>query len=333
MKIHVLHVGDTKVPFGQFYGGTDGEWLGPRAVMKFLSDKSHYIVVPIFVFLIEHPVHGAMLVDTGINWQQAHAHRDYYQGPLLRLAFDEDEYLLDSDQQLLFQLERRGLAAADIGTVILTHLHEDHLGGVRDLLGARFLVSRDDWSSRNLGIFPFRRTPSLKGILTDPQLVAFDPTPFHSFDASFDVFGDGSVVLLPTPGHSAGHLSVFVDSGDWQLLCVGDTMYTLRHLASDQLRPIMLGAKAQAAQLDSIARIRRLREQLPQLVIAPGHDHTAYGAALERTFQGAPTGGRLSDLRRLESTIVDDAGRLREPSHAVYVADAAGGPVGNVAFR
>jgi hypothetical protein len=69
--VHVLHIGDTKVPFGQFYGGSDGEWLGLRAIAKFLGDKAHYMLVPIYTFLIEHPVYGCVLVDTGINWEQA----------------------------------------------------------------------------------------------------------------------------------------------------------------------------------------------------------------------------------------------------------------------
>lgn len=333
MKLSVLHVGDTKVPFGQFYGGSNGEWLGLRAISKFLSDKSHYMMVPLYAFLIEHPQHGAMLVDTGINWRQAHDHRNYYDGPLLRATFDEDEYSLDEDQQLLVHLRTRGLGASDIRTVALTHLHEDHLGGVRDLPGARFLVSDADWRSRNLGIFLFRRTPSLKGVLTDPERVRFTDGPFHSFESSQDVFGDGSVVLLPTPGHSAGHLAVFIDGGDWQLLCVGDTMYTLRHLASDQLRPIMLGKNAQSQQLASIDRIRSLRAAFPGLIIAPGHDHTDYGAQLEATFQGTPNPALLAGLRAYADRILDHDGRLLEPSHAVYLNDPEGGPIGTVGFE
>jgi N-acyl homoserine lactone hydrolase len=332
VKLHVLHVGDTKVPFGQFYGGE--EWLGVRGMLRFLRDKSHFMRVPVFVFLVEHPEHGALLVDTGLTWRQAHDHRAYYDGPLLRAAFDEDEYSLTEDQQLAHQLGQRGLDAADVGTVVLTHLHEDHLGGVRDLPGARFLVSADDWSARNLGIFPFRRTPSLKGVLTDPELVRFTGPPVGPFAASHDVFGDGSVVLLPTPGHSAGHLSVLVDGGRWRVLCVGDTLYTLRHLDSDRIRPIMLGRRARDRQLDSIARVRALRAELPGLVVAPGHDHSKYGRALQEAFQGDPDAGALARLRAVEDALVTPDGRLVGAAQPAYRPAPAGDPeaVGTVEF-
>lgn len=327
MKAYLLHLGDTRVPFGQFYGGGESA----RDVIAVLRDRTHPLLVPVHAFLIDHPRHGPIMIDTGLNWQQAHAHREYYAGPLLRAAFEDGEYLLRPEQRLAAQLARCGLTPDGIGTVILTHLHEDHLGGVRDLIGARFLVSRADWTSRNLGLFPFRRTPSLKGVLTDPDVIDFDSGPFHSFAASRDVFGDGSVVLLPTPGHSAGHTSVFVDGGGWQLLCAGDTLYTIRHLASDQLRPIMLGRRGRDRQLDSIARIRALRRELPELIIAPGHDHTEYGQALQDLLSGTVDPASAADVRRRADALFDHDGRLREPARPVYHADPAGG-VGRVTW-
>jgi glyoxylase-like metal-dependent hydrolase (beta-lactamase superfamily II) len=328
VKAYALHLGDTRVPFGQFYGGGESA----RDVIAVLRDRTHAILVPVYAFLIDHPRHGRIMIDTGLNWQQAHAHREYYAGPLLRAAFDEGEYLLEREQRLEVQLGRLGLSVGDIGTVILTHLHEDHLGGVRELIGARFLVSRADWRSRNLGLFPFRRTPSLKGVLTDPELIDFDSGRFHTFGASRDVFGDGSVILLPTPGHSAGHTSVFVDGGTgWQLLCAGDTLYTIRHLASDQLRPIMLGRRGRDRQLDAISRIRALHRALPELIIAPGHDHTEYGRELEGLLSGVVDPAAAAALRHRTDALFDPTGRLREPARPDYRPGPAGA-IGTVAW-
>ncbi|TDE92684.1 N-acyl homoserine lactonase family protein [Occultella glacieicola] len=300
-------------------------------MVSFLSDKSHFIRVPIFAFLVEHPEHGRILVDTGINHDQAHRHREYYDGPLLRAAFDEDEYELEQREHLVNRLAGLDLTPSDIDVVVLTHLHEDHLGGVRDLVGSRVFVSREQWRARNLGIFPYRRTPSLKGLGLQPELVGLDSGPFGSFAATQDLFGDGSVVLLPTPGHAPGHLSVLVRGPGWDLLCAGDTLYTVRHLAVDRLRPIMLGRRAQRLQLDSIARIRALMASMPDLVLAPGHDHTEYGTLLERTFQGSPDPAGLADLRAFMAATFDGRLDLLEPSRPRFRAEP-GSVIGQVDF-
>jgi hypothetical protein len=78
MKVYAFHIGDAKVPYGQFYGGVGDEWVGWRGIWRMLTDKSHYIIVPIYAYLIDHPQAGLILVDAGINWNMAHAHNQYY---------------------------------------------------------------------------------------------------------------------------------------------------------------------------------------------------------------------------------------------------------------
>ena len=81
MKLYPLLLGRTKVPYGQFYGGLSG-WQGLRALLRFVTDKNHFIWVPIHAYLLEHPSEGLVLFDAGICAEQAHRHRDYYRGIL-----------------------------------------------------------------------------------------------------------------------------------------------------------------------------------------------------------------------------------------------------------
>ena len=93
MKLYPLLLGLTKVPYGQFYGGLSG-WQGLGALLRFVTDKSHFIWVPIHAYLLEHSNEGLVLMDAGICSDQVHRHSQYYRG-IPRLILDEDECAQD----------------------------------------------------------------------------------------------------------------------------------------------------------------------------------------------------------------------------------------------
>ncbi|HEX5597785.1 MAG TPA: N-acyl homoserine lactonase family protein [Micromonosporaceae bacterium] len=339
MKLYALRIGATKVPYGQFYGGTQG-WVGLRGIWRFLRDKSQYIMVPIYVYLIEHPQAGLILVDAGINWEQANAHHQYYRGFVAHLSMDEDEYLLSREQELPTQVRRLGYRCEDITTVIVTHLHEDHTGGLLALPHAKVVLSPPEWERVESWNGKTRFIPPLSmanlspsvAAMRAPHLVPFTSGPCHGFDRSQDLLGDGSVIILPTPGHSSGHLAVLVRMDGYQVLCVGDTLYTLRHLDLEQVRPVAVGQKPWAAQADSIRRIQHLRHELPDTIIAPAHDHTRYASQLLEPFLAD---GTLSmQERRLisdyEQHLFAAGWKLNRDSMPAYIPPSDGGTVGSV---
>ncbi len=105
--------------------------------------------------------------------------------------------------------------------------------------------------------------------------ITFEPSDdpvLASFDGAHDVAGDGSMVLLPTPGHTPGSLSMLLRSpGRPPLLLVGDLTYDVDLLLRDQVP----GTGDPAQLRDSFRRVRALRDQLPDLVILPSHDERA----------------------------------------------------------
>jgi glyoxylase-like metal-dependent hydrolase (beta-lactamase superfamily II) len=285
--------------------------------------------------LIDHPQAGLILVDTGINWEQAHEHDRYYKG-ILHYVLDADEYLLTREQELPAQVERLGYRCEDIRTVVLTHFHEDHVGGLRHVPQAKVVAAQAEWQALKMkafGFIPIVYRRSI-GAVKVWEPVSFTSGPFHSFDTSQDMLGDGSVILLPTPGHDPGHLCVLVRMDGYEVLITGDIMYTLRHLAVDEVRAILFGGRfLEQQQIDSIRRIQWLRQALHDLVIVPGHDHTDYQYLFLEPFlaDGALSPEERKQIKTYEALLFDDLGHLVPSAMPHFIPPVHGERVGKAA--
>ena len=270
VRVYPIQTGTTTVSYGQFYGGLDG-WEGIDGYLKTLVSKDT-ITVPITAYLIDHPKHGLMMVDAGINWEQAHDHDGYYNHNymLSRLLTTRDEYQLAAPQDIEVQVARLGYTLDDIKTVFMTHVHDDHAGGLRNLPNAKVVLDKKDWNDD--ARYPYSFAFAEKNMVYP----TFDSGAFSGFSESMDYFGDGSVVLVPTPGHSPGHMSVSVQMDENRVFMTGDTLYTLRHLAVDEVRQIMLGGEDTQRQVEVAHTIQRMFEQDPSTVMLFAHDHTDY---------------------------------------------------------
>jgi glyoxylase-like metal-dependent hydrolase (beta-lactamase superfamily II) len=177
---------------------------------------------------------------------------------------------------LTAQLATLGYTPADVDTAILSHLHQDHIGGLPELTGASLLVSAAGWAE-------LAKRPEPRGFLTShiqlPGLnwhkfttePARDPA-LAPFTESLDVMGDGSLMLLPTPGHTAGSVSLLARRpAKPPLLLAGDLTYGAEILQRGQLPGV--GSRRQLT--DSTRKVLALAQQLPGLVVLPAHDPTA----------------------------------------------------------
>jgi glyoxylase-like metal-dependent hydrolase (beta-lactamase superfamily II) len=118
-----------------------------------------------------------------------------------------------------------------------------------------------------------------------------------------------------------------------QVLCTGDTLYTLRHLALDDVRPVTIAKRLWQQQADSIRRIQQLLLDLPDLVIAPAHDHSSYG---ERFLYPSLADGALSpderqEIKEYEARLFNAAFGLVHAALPRYMPPTVRGGVGSVA--
>lgn len=269
------HVGPTRLhPY--VWLATSRRWTDPR---------------PINVYVVSHRK-GLLLFDTGQD-RSSVTDSDYFPGGLNGLLYSRlAKFAIAADQTLSVGLARLGHAVTDVHTAVISHLHQDHIGGLRELTQARLLVGRAEWESLH------RPFPEARGLLTRhialPGLrwQQIDPEPLNDpsvfpFTTGHDVFGDGSLLLLPTPGHTPGSLSMLVRRpARSPLLMVGDLTYDHRLLAAGSLPGV--GAKRQLRS--AVERVNALRARLPDLVVLPAHDPTAAGRLRAAEGVAAPDG-------------------------------------------
>jgi glyoxylase-like metal-dependent hydrolase (beta-lactamase superfamily II) len=137
-------------------------------------------------YLVHHSREGYLLWDTGITDRLAAA-RDGASVPALRQTWHRG-------QTLVTALAALGVKPADVRYVALSHVHPDHAGNVDAFPDATLIIQKAEWDyAMSLPQPPFR--PDRKA-----ELIAGDK----------DLFGDGSAVLLSTPGHTPGHQSLLL---------------------------------------------------------------------------------------------------------------------------
>ena len=139
------------------------------------------------------------------------------------------------------QLRKRGLEPGEIPIVVMTHLHLDHTSAISEFPSSTFVVSETEWQAAAHGSSPllngYRRAHF--DYAFEYRTVDFDRAnidSYASFGRTFDLFGDGSIRLAFTPGHSAGHMSVICRLAERDFVIGGDAIYMLGQLDGSEPR-------------------------------------------------------------------------------------------------
>jgi glyoxylase-like metal-dependent hydrolase (beta-lactamase superfamily II) len=228
-----------------------------------------------------HRQHGPVLFDTGYGHRFVDATRHL---PNVLYALITPNTIPSADEAW-HQLRTMGISESDVRTVVVSHFHADHIAGLRDFPLARIVCSRAAWDSvRNVnGIHAL-----MKGFLKDlvpPNVeqrlqfveelrTAALPAQMRSLGEARDVFGDGSVLVVPLPGHATGQIGVFLPS--WSrgpLFLVADAAWSPRAIATGTPPPrittALLGDTRTYRTL--LARLNALQHTFPDLTLVPSH--------------------------------------------------------------
>lgn len=237
------------------WGGLPGILLG--------SEWTDWL--PIFAWLIDHP-EGPIVVDTGETARTAEIDyfprwHPYYRSSVRMRVTEEDE--------IGPRLEAMDVDPDGVATVVLTHLHTDHAGGLEHFPNSDILVSETE----------YRRAQGVRGRVQgylphswpawfEPTLMLFEDGPAGPFARSHRITEAGDVIAVPTPGHTEGHVSVLVESDEARYFLAGDASYT-EQLLLDRVSDGVGTSKS--VTLETQNKILELAAERP-LVYLPSHD-------------------------------------------------------------
>ena len=279
-RVSVLSTGSVKIRPDH----REATW---RPMMWWLLTSRRWTApAPINVYVIEHR-DGLVLFDTGQD-RASVTEPDYFPGGLTGVLYDRlATFEIGEAETLTGGLSRLGYAAGDVGTAVLSHLHQDHIGGLGQLADANLLVSQTEWNTLSSPL------PEMRGLMRRHidlpglhwQRIEPEPTDDPSlapFRASHGLFGDASLTLLPTPGHTPGSMSLLIRRpGQPPLILVGDLTYDV-HVLEDGHVP---GVGSRRRLRESTAKVKRMRQRYADLVILPAHDPGAAGRLAKATGQ------------------------------------------------
>jgi glyoxylase-like metal-dependent hydrolase (beta-lactamase superfamily II) len=244
IELHALTCGWLEASLGLFREGEPGR-----------------IRVPVPSYLIRHP-RGAVVFDSGL-------HRELQHDPEARVGAIARVFQISfaPGEELAAQLAARAVDPGEVRWLVSSHLHFDHVGGNAQLPNARWLLQRREWEAAGDADWRARNFVDPRDYdLGHDRLLA---------DGEHDLFGDGSLVCLPTFGHTPGHQSLRVRTAGGDVVLTADACYLRRTLADGVLPPNVSDADAMRA---SLARLRALRDAGARLVF--GHEPEGWPPAL-----------------------------------------------------
>jgi N-acyl homoserine lactone hydrolase len=282
MKVHAIQTGTVALTTAW----REGVGHGRRRLLNTILDRRRTEPLPIYAFAIEHP-EGVIVVDTGETARVSEP--DYFSRwhPGMR-AFRE---WVEPQQEVGPQLRQLGIEPGDVRSVVMTHLHTDHAGGLHHFRDNEILVTRTELE------FASGLRGRLRGYVANkqwpewfkPTELELEPEPLGPFPQSLRLTDAGDVTVVPLPGHTPGQIGVLVRNGDHTVFLAGDSSYTQELMLRGV--PDGVGADDEAERLTH-ERIREYAAANPTIYLVAHDPDTATRLAERQLVQAVP--GRLA---------------------------------------
>ncbi|TAJ74549.1 MAG: MBL fold metallo-hydrolase [Phenylobacterium sp.] len=250
MTVSALPSGSTQSSAAMAYEGGRGD------------DKRTFVAGAI---LVDHPK-GRLLFDAGYG-------RDLVQHFKTAPKIMQMSVKPQLDRPVAEQLEAGGVPLSSLKAIVLTHAHWDHVSGLGDMPATPVWVTRAEMDFIKSGDDGARLARDL-GTRTY-RTYDFPDGAYLGFARSWDVFDDGSVVLVPAPGHTPGSIVAFVNTPDGRhYALIGDTAWQVEGVDLPAQKPMLTRFVDEdpAATLAMLQRLHAAKRAVPGLIVVPAHD-------------------------------------------------------------
>jgi glyoxylase-like metal-dependent hydrolase (beta-lactamase superfamily II) len=250
MTIAAIPSGETRSSAAMAYEGGDS------------SDKRVFVAGAI---LVDHP-DGRLLFDAGYGRDLA---QHFKTAPKI-MQLTVKPVL---ERPVADQLVAAGVPLASLRAVVLTHAHWDHTSGLADMRGVPVWVSRAELAFIRSGDRAAELARDLG--LQDYRAYDFPDGPYLGFPRSWDIFHDGSVVIVPAPGHTPGSIVAFVSTpGGRRYALIGDTAWQAEGVDLPAPKPLLTRFVDgdPASTWTMLQRLHAAKAAEPDLIVVPAHD-------------------------------------------------------------
>lgn len=227
IKLHAFTCGTMTGPAGHMMVGEEGD-----------------VTFPVPAYLIEHPK-GRVLFDTGLHPDVRHDMAKRYDARRAKMF----QFDFPASAEIGARLEAIDRDPGKIDIIVTSHLHFDHVGGNAMIPNATLVVQRREWEA---GMAPDAATK--RGFFAIDYDLGHK---LHLIDGEHDVFGDGSVVCLPTHGHTPGHQSLKLKLDSGEVVLAADCCYFCRTLRERRLPALVHDREQFLASLDKLDALER----------------------------------------------------------------------------
>lgn len=230
--------------------------------------EDELLKVPILAHWIHHDEFGDYLVDAGLD-------HSYYNNPqgnikglfagLYKKLGRIDEYIQEKNQNILYHIKNNSI---NLKGVFLSHLHSDHIAGVRELpKNIPFVIGKGEKYKEH---YPFLYGDYLKGIEVLYEIDFYKASVMPILGPCMDIFGDASFWAIPTPGHTKGHISFLINGKEKPILFATDACFIKlgfeKGIGSSDYTDDVLMAQS------SLNNLIEFKKAYPQIKVICGHE-------------------------------------------------------------